>query len=288
MNQPTVPDAAKPEQCHLRACDQSTGREYFVRYGGREELQAEADRMNALGRDYFVHPPLAAKPEGMLIKRAEWGGLSPEAQQRMRDANDRHRRQTGEGRERLLGKPLAGAAKPVMTPEQINEVNDSLWAELDEIKEKTGYNEYRQQNLGVGHWTLLGYLLNLKHRAAKPETQVSHVSTGTVWGQPATATFPALPATQVERAELIRLAQVAIHECPGHLSQDWQVAAIRVCKGLPALLAAGPARVEPLSEDKARAAFWGSYPQGNGDQSDIWMTAVRWACAHRIGKDQAS
>lgn len=50
--------------------------------------------------------------------------------------------------------------------EQINEVNETLWAELDEIKEKTGYNEYREANRGAGHWTLLGYLLNLKHRAA--------------------------------------------------------------------------------------------------------------------------
>lgn len=46
------------QRCHLRACIQETGREVFIREGAREELQAEADRMNAAGRDYFVWPPL--------------------------------------------------------------------------------------------------------------------------------------------------------------------------------------------------------------------------------------
>jgi hypothetical protein len=50
------------DRCHLRACDQSTGREFFVREGLREELQAEADRMNAAGHDYFVWPPAPTTP----------------------------------------------------------------------------------------------------------------------------------------------------------------------------------------------------------------------------------
>lgn len=64
---------------------------------------------------------------------------------------------------RNAGQPAAD--DKAMTPEQINEVNESLWAELDDIKEKTGYNAYKEANRGVGHWTLLGYLLNLKHKA---------------------------------------------------------------------------------------------------------------------------
>ncbi|MFA6271027.1 MAG: hypothetical protein WC657_07535 [Candidatus Paceibacterota bacterium] len=47
---------------------------------------------------------------------------------------------------------------------EINEVNERLWAELDEIKEKTGYNAYCAASAGH-RWTLLGYLLNLKHKA---------------------------------------------------------------------------------------------------------------------------
>jgi hypothetical protein len=53
-----------------------------------------------------------------------------------------------------------------MEPDEINEVNESLWAELDEIKEKSGYNAYCATRHGP-RWTLLGYLLNLKHRAEK-------------------------------------------------------------------------------------------------------------------------
>ena len=52
----------------------------------------------------------------------------------------------------------------MMTPEEIDEVNTRLWAELDEIKEKTGYNAYCAASTGH-RWTLLGYLLNLKHKA---------------------------------------------------------------------------------------------------------------------------
>lgn len=48
-----------------------------------------------------------------------------------------------------------------MTPDEIDEVNTSLWAELDEIKEKTGYNDYCAAST-THRWTLLGYLLNLK------------------------------------------------------------------------------------------------------------------------------
>lgn len=51
-----TPQTERP--CHLRACNQETGREVFIREGKREELQAEADRMNAKGHDYFVWPPL--------------------------------------------------------------------------------------------------------------------------------------------------------------------------------------------------------------------------------------
>jgi len=51
-----------------------------------------------------------------------------------------------------------------MTPEEIDEINKSLWAELDEIKEKTGYNAYCAASTSH-RWTLLGYLLNLKHKA---------------------------------------------------------------------------------------------------------------------------
>lgn len=54
-------EAVANEKCQLRACDQSTGKEYFIRYGERAELQAEADKMNAMGRDYFVWP-LASAP----------------------------------------------------------------------------------------------------------------------------------------------------------------------------------------------------------------------------------
>lgn len=43
----------------LFACDQSTGRECFVRTGPRAELEAEAAKQNALGRDYFVTSPRA-------------------------------------------------------------------------------------------------------------------------------------------------------------------------------------------------------------------------------------
>ena len=57
-----------------------------------------------------------------------------------------------------------------MTPEEIDEVNSALWAELDEIKEKTGYNAYYAES-NCHRWTLLGYLLNLKHKA---ETKVSN------------------------------------------------------------------------------------------------------------------
>ena len=57
-----------------------------------------------------------------------------------------------------------------MTPEEIDDVNAALWAELDEIKEKTGYNAYCAASDGH-RWTLLGYLLNLKHKA---ETKVSN------------------------------------------------------------------------------------------------------------------
>lgn len=72
---------------------------------------------------------------------------------------------------------LSSDAKPaseltgIMTLEKVNEVNESLWAELDAIKEKTGYNEYCREKKAesVGHWTLLGYLLNLKHRAEASE-----------------------------------------------------------------------------------------------------------------------
>lgn len=51
-----------------------------------------------------------------------------------------------------------------MTPEEIVEVNSSLWEELEAIKEKTGYNAYCAETKGH-RWTLLGYLLNLKHKA---------------------------------------------------------------------------------------------------------------------------
>lgn len=69
-----------------------------------------------------------------------------------------------------------------LNPQQINEVNESLWDELDEIKEKTGYNAYREENRGVVQWTLLGYLLNLKHRADdKSGGEVAQINNGKVW-----------------------------------------------------------------------------------------------------------
>lgn len=66
---------------------------------------------------------------------------------------------------------------------------------------------------------------------------------------------PAAPEAakpEVERAELLRLAKVAIHECPAHLNQDWQVAAMRVCKGLAALLAADSKAAHELAAMEAR------------------------------------
>lgn len=54
--------------------------------------------------------------------------------------------------------------KIIMTPKEIDEVNKRLWAELDEIKEKTGYNAYCDASKSH-RWTLLGYLMNLKYRA---------------------------------------------------------------------------------------------------------------------------
>lgn len=61
--------AAQPAQTaesegdvQLRACDQSTGREYFIKSGPRAAMQAEADKMNEAGHDYFVLPKLAPQP----------------------------------------------------------------------------------------------------------------------------------------------------------------------------------------------------------------------------------
>ena len=54
---------AEPEgDVQLRACDQTTGREYFIKKGPRAAIQAEADAMNEKGRDYFVIPPLPETP----------------------------------------------------------------------------------------------------------------------------------------------------------------------------------------------------------------------------------
>lgn len=42
------------------------------------------------------------------------------------------------------------------------------------------------------------------------------------------------------------------------------------------------------SEDKARQAFWGCYPDtGNGDMSEVWMTAFRWCRAMLAASPQA-
>lgn len=73
-----------------------------------------------------------------------WAGVDPQDLREGRVADDK-----------------AGA----MTPEQIDEVNKNLWDELDEIKEKTGYNAYREANRGKAQWTLMGYLLNLRRMA---------------------------------------------------------------------------------------------------------------------------
>ena len=51
-----------------------------------------------------------------------------------------------------------------MTPEEIDEVNVRLWAEIDTIKEQTGYNAYCEGRTGH-RLTLLGYLVNLKFKA---------------------------------------------------------------------------------------------------------------------------
>lgn len=44
------------ELVYLRACDQGTGKEVFIRSGLRHKLQTEADRMNDRGLDYFITP----------------------------------------------------------------------------------------------------------------------------------------------------------------------------------------------------------------------------------------
>uniref|UniRef100_A0A6H2A1N0 Uncharacterized protein n=1 Tax=viral metagenome TaxID=1070528 RepID=A0A6H2A1N0_9ZZZZ len=49
-----------------------------------------------------------------------------------------------------------------MTPEEINEVNEGLWKELDEVKEKSGYNEYWGHRQSSGGLTLIGWLVRLR------------------------------------------------------------------------------------------------------------------------------
>jgi hypothetical protein len=63
-------------ECQLRACDQSTGREYFIKSGNREALQAEADRMNSKGHDYFVLPKLAPSAPAVEFPVVAWIPIS--------------------------------------------------------------------------------------------------------------------------------------------------------------------------------------------------------------------
>lgn len=51
-----APSTAAQERAHLFACIQETGREMLVRTGPRAELEAERDRENAKGGDYFIRP----------------------------------------------------------------------------------------------------------------------------------------------------------------------------------------------------------------------------------------
>ena len=67
----------------------------------------------------------------------------------------------------------AQAAPAGMPPDQIKEVNDILWAELDDIKEKTGYNAHKEAHRGMPHWTLIGYLLNMKKTARQYQWMLS-------------------------------------------------------------------------------------------------------------------
>jgi hypothetical protein len=66
----TKPATPEPEgDVQLWACDQAIGKDYLITSGPRAAMQAEADKQNAKGDDYFVRPPFPrtlpkATPEG--------------------------------------------------------------------------------------------------------------------------------------------------------------------------------------------------------------------------------
>lgn len=71
---------------------------------------------------------------------------------------------------------------------------------------------------------------------------------------------------------------------------EWRtlVEAFNAGRAAPAAPAGAPAPAEavawPMTEDEARSAFWGCYPHsGDGDKSEVWMTAYRW-CRLKITK----
>jgi len=54
-----------------------------------------------------------------------------------------------------------------MTPEEINEINEGLWKELDDAKEKSGYNDYWKNKKSSGGFTFAGWLLHIRRAYEK-------------------------------------------------------------------------------------------------------------------------
>lgn len=64
---------------------------------------------------------------------------------------------------------------------------------------------------------------------------------------------------------------------------DWPAAMLVTSDELRGIVLAHIQRGVPdgwhLDESKARSAYWGSYPDGDSDRCDVWMTAFRWVRA---------